>query len=1401
MSGLPDQYIADRYRIEEQLGRGGMAAVYRVFDEATHKESALKLLNKDASESGHLSSLFEREFHTLAQLAHPRIIEVYDFGVDTQGAYYTMELLDGADLRTLAPLDWKQACALLRDVASSLALLHSRRLLHRDVSSRNVRCTRDGRAKLIDFGAMVAFGIPAKVIGTPAFVAPEALNHQPLDQRADLYALGALAYWLVTRRYAYRAHYLAHLHDAWRTQPIPLSVLNPEVPKPLNDLVMSLLNLDRMGRPFSAPAVVETLGACAGLAPDDTLEVKQSYLTTPQLEGRAQVVTELRKRMLMMFAGQPGDTLLLEGPSGIGRSRLLAELALEGKVIGATVLSARAEASSRVRYAVVWELIEQLFENAHDAAVEAIKGQEEVLNGAFPGLTRLMLSRRPSLTDETFGPSTFRTDTNDGLEAGSGGNIIGVSHAPSLNPSVAADSGAGRIQVQKALLDLFLKAGRLRRLVIAVDDFHRVDEPSAALLSALALEISEHVFVLAVTAESGAAATAPAAYGLLSRTARRVEVCALDVDATERLLRSIFGETANLRFLADRVYGISKGNPRAIMQLAQHLVDKGVVRYQSGTWILPASIDAGDLPSSLSEAFRAKARKLSNGALGIAQTMALSAERRFLFEECLLLAGHGDRARLTQALNELVASEVLVADGQYFAVSQMGWVAALTEGLEEESVRASHLRLAQAFEQRGTELLSVVQHLLRAGHSESALDTYLKVYRSIRDGLSQDALVEAEYAQSLPREWVQIVEELIDICRRLGRPKEQIYLLQNSILAHGGVTSTQTQTHLTEIIARLYRDSGLAFYYELGDTVAAGDRLWRALEMAQQRYDSIPESERVLPPAEAIRALAQTVISAIRVIGTSFDYSLAESLPSLTPFIPLSSPLSIVEKNARSTRYLVASDMERARQGYLETLERIAEPDHAGMDESYYENARLAIITAIGSIEASQGIGTALKWIDPLDAHPLFQVNAWRIRLIYFLRNGDIDNAEQCKKVLELLQIQNSPSQFFEGSLLYPVLLAYGISDDLIGVGHAIEGIEEIAERFIAWVPILHYARGEYQRIRGDYASALVEIKSALSLIRPGRHIIWPYAAGAHIRTLSEMNRLEEAKTLGQEYLNAAENQDLGYIRHYIGLPLAIVEARLGNEDNGIKLSTAAIEQLRDLGATGITLGLAYETRARVAMYTDDSKGFRGYAKLCAEYYRAGQNPALTAKYQKMTQEARRILLGTSQEFLQSSDLAASLSEGGRWVANVHAHLAKYTNYQDRVAEALNLIIQLTRSSEGYLYLLEADELKLVSQQSDQPPPEMAVQTMREMVSTFSEEKSESETTETQPGQGIWQSIVSEDRAVAPVVLSANVNGETVKVGAVLLSWKDTPQYRPDIGFYEAVSLCLYEGLRGANPG
>lgn len=1392
--------IAGRFRIIERLGRGATASVYRVFDQATDKAIALKQLSKKASGNPHNASLFKQEFYTLAQLAHPRIIEVYDFGVDPKGPYYTMELLDGEDFKILAPLEWKASCALLRDVASSLTLLHSRRLIHRDVSSRNLRCTKDGRAKLIDFGAMAPFGTPLKVIGTPAFIAPEALNRQPLDQRVDLYALGALAYWLMTERHAYRAQTIAYLQDAWRSQPTALSELNPEIPPALNDLVMSLLSLDRMARPFSASEVVEKLEASAGLKRDDTLEVKQSYLTTPRLVGRGKLIRELRALTLDAAGGHIGKNLMFEGVNGIGRSRLLSELALEGKVIGTTVLTVGADLGTFEAYGVAWKLVEQLFENASDLTAEAIEPHIALLSGVFPGLRTVVATRTSRQTESLLDSGTNSTRWQETTQTENQDDSKSITRSNPIDQK--SDLAIKRGNIQKALLDLFLTVSEQRRLLIAIDDLHRVDEPSAALLSALAMKSRTHGFILALTIETDATPIAPDACALMSGMAQRVEIEELDLQATEDLLRSIFGEGANRRLLADRIYAISRGNPRAAICLAQHLVDQGRVRFQAGAWTLPESINAAFLPGSLAEALAVRVRKLSAGARTIAQRVALAYDQQFTFDECLALSGHRDAAKLTIALNELVAFEVLKKDESLYKLSQTGWVLPLIETLDEDARCAGHLLLADLFDIRGVEQFQVVQHLFRAGEDERAIDRLIRHVRESRQRFESDMAAYTEYIISLPNDWIDTCNDAIELCERLNRPKIDKYWLRTSIVHLAFSTGAQDRGHFTEIIAQLYRDSGLEFYYELDDSMDAGERLNLALHRAQHQYDTTCESEKGLSPIEAIRSLTTFIIIANTFSSVSYDNQLLDSLPSLEPFEPLSPAIGLLRPHTLAARCAISGRFEQSKELYREMLDMITQPDHLGIKDSTHEMLRLSLTYGIGMTEAAMGLGTALMAADEIESDPLNQANAWRIRMIYHLRLGEAEQAERCRQTLELLQIQNSPSQTFKTVHVFAALLSYALYDDLKGVIQMIVAIEKNTRRFPGWVPFLHFAQGEYHRIRSDYVESSRKFEQVLNSISAGRHAAWPFAAGAYLRTLFGLDRLSDGEKLGREYLIAAEQQKLGYPTNLIRMPLALIEAKLGKRQSAQDLAEDAIANWNALGITGVYLGLAYETRARVAIFCDDPKTFRAYAHKCGELWRAGEDTFLIAKHQKLLQDARQAYLGMSQEIKQASKLAKTFSRTGDMVSAVRTHLNKYHDYDAFIEGALDLLIKRTGGKEGYLYLLRKGELTLAAQKAKSALPQPAVRAMEDAFERSPDDEDATDNTETRTETDMRQSTDAESRVYEPIVLSVKVEGLRTPIGVVVLVVKDRYLYQPDSAFFRAVAFCILEAERkGVNLG
>jgi serine/threonine protein kinase len=289
------------------------------------------------------------------------VIAVHDYGLDPAGPYYTMELLDGGDLKALAPLDVAHSCKLMLELCSSLALLHARRLVHRDVSPRNVRCTRDGHAKLIDFGAMVPMGPCTHTVGTPAFVAPEALHRSTIDARTDLFSLGATLYYTLTGRPPFAARQFADLRDAWADELIAPSRLAPNIPPALDALCASLLRIDPAQRPRSAFEVMQRLQAIAGIEHSEPLEVRSAYLTAPALIGRDAPLRLFRQRMRRALHGD-GGALAFESAPGLGRSRMLDACALEAKTLGAIVLRAAASASPDTPFALAEHLAEQMMQ-------------------------------------------------------------------------------------------------------------------------------------------------------------------------------------------------------------------------------------------------------------------------------------------------------------------------------------------------------------------------------------------------------------------------------------------------------------------------------------------------------------------------------------------------------------------------------------------------------------------------------------------------------------------------------------------------------------------------------------------------------------------------------------------------------------------------------------------------------------------------------------------------------------------------------------------------------------------------------------------------------------------------------------------------------------------------------
>ncbi len=282
------------YQLEERLGEGGMGEVWRAKHRLLARTAAIKLIrptlsgNSSAGVSARARQRFEREAQAIARLRSPHTVDLFDFGVADDGAfYYAMELLEGLDadalVRRFGPIPTERAVFILRQVCHSLSEAESCGLVHRDIKPSNIFLCRYGEdydfVKVLDFGIVksshdgpdgaTALTGENAVHGTPAFMAPEqALGNRDIDGRADIYSLGCVAYWLLTGQLVFTADtptglLMKHIQTA---PAAPSSRTELHVSPPMDRVVLACLAKDPADRPPSARELSRILAEIEGVS-------------------------------------------------------------------------------------------------------------------------------------------------------------------------------------------------------------------------------------------------------------------------------------------------------------------------------------------------------------------------------------------------------------------------------------------------------------------------------------------------------------------------------------------------------------------------------------------------------------------------------------------------------------------------------------------------------------------------------------------------------------------------------------------------------------------------------------------------------------------------------------------------------------------------------------------------------------------------------------------------------------------------------------------------------------------------------------------------------------------------------------------------------------------------------
>src|SRR5262245_15057918 len=347
----PGVVLRRRYRLDGEIGRGGMGVVYRATDLELMREVAVKVVSEAASTEARQRLI--REARAAAALNHPHIISVHDFGEEQGIPFLVMELVDGPNLAKARPSDLPRIVEIACQICAALDHAHANGIVHRDLKPDNVLLSTaglGGGVKLADLGlALPGYGARISrtglILGTAAYIAPEQALGQPVDGRTDLYALGVLLYELTTGRLPFTGDdpltiVSQHVH----APVVPPRVLRPDLPRALEAVILRLLQKSPAERFASAPETAAALReslVTTGAAPDTDSPATVAILdalSRGRMVGRTAELADARELWHRAREGH-GHAILLSGEPGAGKTRLGREITIQAAVDGAVILS------------------------------------------------------------------------------------------------------------------------------------------------------------------------------------------------------------------------------------------------------------------------------------------------------------------------------------------------------------------------------------------------------------------------------------------------------------------------------------------------------------------------------------------------------------------------------------------------------------------------------------------------------------------------------------------------------------------------------------------------------------------------------------------------------------------------------------------------------------------------------------------------------------------------------------------------------------------------------------------------------------------------------------------------------------------------------------------------------
>jgi hypothetical protein len=656
---VPGAEVGGRYRIDRLLGSGGMAQVWLADDLERRMQVAFKEMRvpamDTAAEIEESALLFRREYFAMKKLQHPGTVKVYDCGVmETGHRYITMEVVSGRDLSDIAeqaPLDSGYVHRILGRLAQILGFVHSRLFVHCDIKAENVRITDAGDVKLMDFGIMHPMGTRAtnEAWGTPDYMAPECRERGLIDDRSDLYSLGVLGFFLLTRTTRVTAEQetrpalLTHL-----TAPaFELAALEGADPA-LAGIILRLLERDPKDRFANAAELVTALHAASGEAPDEEpLAARASYLHLPVVVGRVKETRELSARLEAARSGR-SRALLIGAPAGVGKSRLLQELELEARNVDLPFALGQCRAEGLSPRAPIEQALRALVRSTPSSILDPLR----------PVLGRLL----PSLA---------------------GGE-----------PPVFRDASEEKIAVFEALSRWLRELSTTTPFVLCLEDLHWADSATLEIMNVIIRALHRTAGLIVATFRSDELGRLGLGFQTVDEgLCDHVELAPLaeaDLASLVQLALQGFRPGGSL---ARNLYEATRGNVFFATECLRALIEEGALTRRLGTWTAAPELSERRLPRSIKEVVLARLSTLTDPQVAFFRRLAPAG--RVLDVPLIQAIADVDPQELFAVLDEGIERQFLqYVEGRYF-FTHATVHEAIYEGTPEPMRRRFHGRIAE----------------------------------------------------------------------------------------------------------------------------------------------------------------------------------------------------------------------------------------------------------------------------------------------------------------------------------------------------------------------------------------------------------------------------------------------------------------------------------------------------------------------------------------------------------------------------------------------------------------------------------------------------------------------------------------------------------------------------------